>query len=407
MEGDFLDQDRRFAEWYVWAKREVATDSRVCLGAAQAAMETLGDGADDQAARQAARGSTAGHGIALVSRIPARRRAYAEWYDWARREIGGPRDRLHAAATAALMRLDAGGDATAAASAARAGTGSAPQAPPPPPPVGPAFPAVIASAIATPAPPHGPPAQAEGPHAPAPPVRDPRTGAYTPQPPVAPPTAEPPPAPQQASYAPPQAPYGPPYASTPYAVQPLPPEAPAHAYAGFWRRAAAWLIDSILLGICLTILWFFISLFAVFGLLSSGQDITDTNFTGVQLGVLVIAFVLAWLYYAGLESSGWEATIGKRLMHLVVTDLYGRRLTFGRATARYYGKVVSAAILFVGYLMIAFTERRQGLHDLMAGTLVIRQQHLALFAPPSRPPEPQAIPGAEAAAGGGEVKQGA
>ncbi|HSR25843.1 MAG TPA: hypothetical protein VLW53_19985, partial [Candidatus Eisenbacteria bacterium] len=108
MEGDYQEQDRRLAEWYAWAKREVSTDSRVCLGAAQAALEALENGGDEQAARQAARGSVAGHGIALISRIVPRRRAYAEWYDWARREIGGPRDRLHVAAAAAMERLEAG-----------------------------------------------------------------------------------------------------------------------------------------------------------------------------------------------------------------------------------------------------------------------------------------------------------
>ena len=101
----------RFAEWYVWAKCEVSTDNGVGLGVAQAAIEALEGGADEQAARLAARRSTAGHSVGLLSRIPPRRRAYAEWYDWARREIGGDRERLHAAADAAMRRLDGGGGA--------------------------------------------------------------------------------------------------------------------------------------------------------------------------------------------------------------------------------------------------------------------------------------------------------
>jgi uncharacterized RDD family membrane protein YckC len=173
-------------------------------------------------------------------------------------------------------------------------------------------------------------------------------------------------------------------------------------YGGFWRRGAAWLIDAVLLTIGLAVLWIILSVFALFGLLSSGQDITDSNLTGVQLAVLVIAVVLAWLYYAGLESSGWQATIGKRLMHLVITDLHGRRVSFGRATGRYFGKIVSALVLFVGYLMVVFSERRQGLHDLMAGTLVVRQEHLALLTAPPRPHEPHGQPGPT-----GEIQQGA
>ncbi|HXM59013.1 MAG TPA: RDD family protein, partial [Candidatus Dormibacteraeota bacterium] len=90
------------------------------------------------------------------------------------------------------------------------------------------------------------------------------------------------------------------------------------------------------------------------------------------------------------------------LMHLVVTDLYGRRVSFGRATGRYFGKIVSALVLFVGYLMIPFSDRRQALHDLMAGTLVVRQEHLALLTAPPRPPEPHGQQGPT-----GEVQQGA
>jgi uncharacterized RDD family membrane protein YckC len=402
VEGDFQQQDRRFAEWYAWAKREVSTDGRVCLGAAQAALEALEDGGDEDAARRAARGSTAGHGIALVSRIAPRRRAYAEWYDWARREIGGPRDRLHTAAEAAMGSLDAGGDAGQAAAAARAAVATvppdagAPSARPPgswaPPGAAPAAPIPRPAPIPPPAPappPAPPPAGAQpepqapaepSPRVPGPP--EPAAGtayrppaAYGPAPPFGP-------APASAQVAPPQA------TSPPYGALPQPPQAPSHAYAGIWRRGAAWLIDAVLLTIGLVVLWFFLVVFAFLGLASSGQDITDSSLTGVQLGILLIALVLVWLYYAGLESSVWQGTIGKRLMQLLVTDVYGRRIGFGQATGRYFGKIVSFLTLGVGYLMIAFTERRQGLHDLMAGTLVVRQQHLALLTAPPRPPAP-------------------
>src|SRR3989454_2707866 len=89
--------DQEFAEWYVWAKREISTDNRVCHGAAQAAMAALAEGADRPSAIQAARRSQAGHSLTLASQVPALRRSYAEWYDWARREIGGDSARLHQA----------------------------------------------------------------------------------------------------------------------------------------------------------------------------------------------------------------------------------------------------------------------------------------------------------------------
>src|SRR5262249_13100692 len=144
MEGEPQGQER-FAEWYVWAKREVASDGGVCLGAAQAAMDALADGADELAAQRAARGSVAGDRTILAARMSPRLRAYAEWYDWARREIGGGRERQHQAARAAVRTLDTGADAGQAVAAARAAVGV--QAPPPPPPA----PAEVAPAQVAPA----------------------------------------------------------------------------------------------------------------------------------------------------------------------------------------------------------------------------------------------------------------
>jgi curved DNA-binding protein CbpA len=118
--------EERFAEWYVWAKREVATDNRVCLGATQAAIEALDADGDTIAAREAARRSLAGQTAALLDRVEPRLRAYAEWYDWARHEIDGHRRLWHLATRAALQCLDAGGDAEDCADAARQAVGPAP-----------------------------------------------------------------------------------------------------------------------------------------------------------------------------------------------------------------------------------------------------------------------------------------
>jgi uncharacterized RDD family membrane protein YckC len=359
VEGDPREQDERFAEWYVWAKREVASDSRVCLAAAQAALEALEGGADEQAARTAARGSTAGHGVALVDRIAPRRRAYAEWYDWARREVGGGRERQHFTARAALDRLDAGSDAASAAAAARA-RAEAPAAPPAP----------------------GFGAAAGGPWSPSAAVSIPAP----PAPGATPPPGGPPPPGASAAMVAPGLPAHPAYVVGP----PAPPLAPSHTYAGFPRRLAAWAIDTILLLVGFFVVYIVGNIFIGIGLLSSGQDPTIENALGAELVLLFIMFVLAWLYYAGLESSAWQGTVGKRVMRVVVTDQYGRRIQFGRATGRFFAKIVSALALFVGYLMVIFTERKQGLHDLMAGTLVVRQEHLALLTtpPPAAVPQP-------------------
>jgi len=170
---------------------------------------------------------------------------------------------------------------------------------------------------------------------------------------------------------------------------PPPPLAPSHTYAGFGRRLGAWAIDTVLLLAGFFIFYFVGNIFIGIGLVSSGQDPTVDNALGAELVLLLLMGVLAWLYYAGLESSAWQGTVGKRMLRLVVTDQYGRRIHFGRATGRFFAKIVSALALFVGYLMVIFTERRQGLHDLMAGTLVVRQEHLALLTAPPVPAPPQ------------------
>ena len=73
-----------------------------------------------------------------------------------------------------------------------------------------------------------------------------------------------------------------------------------------------------------------------------------------------------------MESSSWQATLGKRAFGLRVVDETGQRIRFGRATGRYFGKIVSEFLLFVGYLVVAFSKKKQGLHDMMANTLVIQ-----------------------------------
>ena len=84
-------------------------------------------------------------------------------------------------------------------------------------------------------------------------------------------------------------------------------------------------------------------------------------------------FVGLWLYFALMESSSWQATLGKKALNLQVTDLEGRRISFGRATGRFFGKIISGAILYIGYIMAGFTERKQALHDMLAGCLVLRR----------------------------------
>jgi hypothetical protein len=83
------------------------------------------------------------------------------------------------------------------------------------------------------------------------------------------------------------------------------------------------------------------------------------------------AIAIWWLYYSLMESSTWQATLGKKALGIVVVDSNGNRLTWGRATGRHFGKIISAIPMSIGFLLAAFTLRKQALHDMMAGTFVV------------------------------------
>ncbi len=126
-------------------------------------------------------------------------------------------------------------------------------------------------------------------------------------------------------------------------------------YAGFWARFFAHLIDGLIMVVPLLILRFLFS-----------GSLTDSNGIGS-----VVEIVVVWLYYAIQESGANQATFGKRVMEIKVTDMRGGRISFGRATGRYFAKILSTIILLIGYIMVAFTKRKQGLHDMIAETLVV------------------------------------
>jgi uncharacterized RDD family membrane protein YckC len=95
---------------------------------------------------------------------------------------------------------------------------------------------------------------------------------------------------------------------------------------------------------------------------------------GVTLVAIGLALVAGnWLYHTLMESSRYQATLGKMALGSIVTDMNGARISFARANCRFFGKWVSGAICNIGYLMAAFTEKKQALHDILASTLVIQK----------------------------------
>ena len=115
----------------------------------------------------------------------------------------------------------------------------------------------------------------------------------------------------------------------------------------------------------------------IFGLagLAGGMTHGVPHFGMALLGggvTFTFALVGSWLYEALMESSSHQATLGKMIFGMKVTDLNGNRISFARATGRHFAKWLSTMILFIGYIMVGLTDRKQGLHDILAGTLVLK-----------------------------------
>ncbi len=175
-------------------------------------------------------------------------------------------------------------------------------------------------------------------------------------------------------------------AIVPAGVAPTYPVAPAAValpspYAGFWLRVVAYIIDGIVLGVIFGVLF-------LIGIAFVGIGSMETMVRGMHNGdaeppvalVLMLIFIFflsivaSWIYYAYLESSPNQGTLGKMALGLIVTDLQGRRISFGHATGRFFAKIITGLIpLGIGYMMAGFTEKKQALHDMIAATLVLRK----------------------------------
>jgi uncharacterized RDD family membrane protein YckC len=158
------------------------------------------------------------------------------------------------------------------------------------------------------------------------------------------------------------------------AIQPLPVTASiaayaSHPYGGFWIRLLAWIIDAIVVGIAVTPIALALGTDAWLAAASAGIPLVGVHLVRL-LTRLALQIAAVWLYEALMTSSSKQATLGKMALGLRVTDTAGNRIDVGRATLRVIAKFLSSAILFIGYIMIAFSDKKQGLHDLIAGTLV-------------------------------------
>ena len=134
------------------------------------------------------------------------------------------------------------------------------------------------------------------------------------------------------------------------------------AYGGFWIRVVAYIIDAILVSLVLGVVM------SVFGV----KYMDFENPENIDPTANLLSILVFWLYFALMESSERGATVGKMAMGLRVVTGDGKRLSFLNATGRYFAKILSALIFCIGYIMVGFTERKRGLHDMIANTLVIK-----------------------------------
>lgn len=138
----------------------------------------------------------------------------------------------------------------------------------------------------------------------------------------------------------------------------------AYYYSTFADRMGAYMLDVILFNVVMWILLIAagIAIDSIFGMNDS-----------IWTMMLLSSAVWLWLYYAFFESSNMQGTPGKKACRLVVCDIDGRRISFWKATGRYYGKFISLITFGIGFLMCSYTKKRQCLHDIMAGCQVLKR----------------------------------
>ncbi|MEQ8471542.1 MAG: RDD family protein [Marinoscillum sp.] len=156
-------------------------------------------------------------------------------------------------------------------------------------------------------------------------------------------------------------------------------------YAGFWLRFVAYIIDYIVIQVVQSFIIIPILGALGFGMFTASQDInwdqmSDAEIFGLVAAVsaalgaaILLSMAILILYYAIMESSKYQATLGKLALGLKVTDMNGNKLDFWKAFLRQIGKIVSGMILMIGYIMAGFTDKKQALHDMIAGALVVKK----------------------------------
>jgi uncharacterized RDD family membrane protein YckC len=153
-------------------------------------------------------------------------------------------------------------------------------------------------------------------------------------------------------------------------------------YAGFWLRFVAIIIDAIIIGVVQSFIILPILAVAGFNFASGIQngDMSEAETVGMIAGMMatmgttiLISAVISIFYFVLMETSRFQGTVGKIALGLIVTDMNGEKLDLSKSLIRNLGKIISGMILYIGYIMAGFTEKKQGLHDIIANTLVVKK----------------------------------
>lgn len=161
----------------------------------------------------------------------------------------------------------------------------------------------------------------------------------------------------------------------PFAPSPGPDAPPVLRFCGFWRRFWAAMVD----------LMIYVPFSNAIEIALGRRPFDPVEWDASYYAIQVVLVTLGWAYSALLESSRWQGSLGQQLLGIRVSDLAGRRISFARATGRHFGQLVSFLTLGIGYLMIAFTAKKQALHDVMSGCVLVRPAPAEPSAPGSGP----------------------
>lgn len=155
-------------------------------------------------------------------------------------------------------------------------------------------------------------------------------------------------------------------------------------FAGFWLRFAAFLIDSLVIG-TISLLFAIPLLLALVSAaeladISTPEELMELeNLMRISfaLGGLVLFslfnLVFKWLYYAIFESSKYQGTLGKIAIGIQVTDYDGKRISFGKASGRYFARIITNMTMLIGYIIAGFTDKKQALHDMIASCIIAKR----------------------------------